>query len=66
MHTCRTCKLLKHSKRVYSDDGSVYRLEASSLGEALGEWHCPFFFWNIRPDNEGCRHWKYMNGKHWI
>lgn len=67
MYTCRTCKLLKKSNRIYSDDGSVYHLEASCLGEALGEWHCPYYFWNMVPDKGfGCKHWINKNGKNWI
>lgn len=65
MYTCRTCKLLKHSKRIYSADGNAYHIEASCLGEALGKYHCPYYFWNTKPTG-GCKHWKNMNGKHWI
>lgn len=73
MFTCRTCKLLKHSKAkkdiFLDEDGTLleYRCEANNIIDALSEWHCPFYWWNIRPSiGFGCKHWKNMNGKHWI
>lgn len=73
MFTCRTCKLLKHSKAkkdiFLDEDGTLleYRCGADNIIDALSEWHCPFYWQNIRPSiGFGCKHWKNMNGKHWI
>ena len=73
MFTCRTCKLLKHSKAkkdiFLDEDGTLleYKCEANNIMDALSEWHCPLYWWNIRPSiGFGCKHWKNMNGKHWI
>ena len=72
MFTCRTCKLLKHTQAkwdIQNIDGKdiVYKCEANSTIDALSEWHCPYYWWNIRPSVVfGCEHWKSMNGKHWI
>lgn len=55
MFTCRTCKLLKHSQAKrdlhINEDGSLqtYRCEANSAIDALSEWHCPCYWWSIRP-----------------
>ena len=63
MFTCRTCKLLKHSQAKrdlhINEDGSLqtYRCEANSNIDALSEWHCPCYWWSIRPSKGfGCKH----------
>ena len=73
MFTCRTCKLLKHSrakKTIFQDDdGTIteYKYEANSTIDVLSEWYCPCYWWSIRPSKGfGCKHWQNMNGKHWI
>lgn len=73
MFTCRTCKLLKHSrakKTIFQDDdGTIteYKYEANSTIDILSEWHCPCYWWSIRPSKGfGCKHWQNMNGKHWV
>ena len=72
MFTCRTCKLLKHSQAkwdIENIDGKdiVYKCEANSTIDALSEWHCPYYWWSIRPSKGfGCEHWQNMNGKHCI
>lgn len=73
MFTCRTCKLLKHSQAkrdMYRNkDGEAieYKCSANSIIDALSEWYCPYYWWNIGPSKGfGCEHWKNMNGKHWI
>ena len=73
MFTCRTCKLLKHSKAkkdifLYDDGTSQeYRCRANSIMDALSEWYCPYFWWSTKPLKDcGCKNWKNMNGKHWV
>ena len=72
MFTCRTCKLLKHTQAkwdIQNIDGMdiVYKCEANSTIDALSEWHCPYYWWSIRPSKGfSCEHWQNMNGKHWI
>lgn len=73
MFTCRTCKLLKHSrakKTIFQDDdGTIteYKCEANSTIDVLSEWHCPCYWWSIRPSKGfGCKYWQNMNGKHWV
>ena len=73
MYTCRTCKLLQHSKAekdFYRDDNGkliTYMCGANSIIDALSEWYCPYRWWNIGPSRgEGCMNWENMNGKHWI
>ena len=71
MFTCRTCKLLKHSrlkKGIYQDDdGAFVEYRCGAIIDALSEWHCPFRWWSIKPlRGEGCMNWENMNGKHWI
>lgn len=73
MFTCRTCKLLKHSrakKTIFQDDdGTIteYKYEANSTIDILSEWHCPCYWWSVRPSKGfGCKHWQNMNGKHWV
>ena len=73
MYTCRTCKLLQHSKAkkdIFRDeDGTAieYKCSANSIIDVLSEWYCPYSWWNIRPSRgDGCMNWENMNGKHWI
>lgn len=73
MFTCRTCKLLKHSKAkkdIFLDaDGLLieHRCEATNTIDVLSEWYCPYFWWSIRPSiGFSCTNWQNMNGKHWI
>lgn len=73
MYTCRTCKLLKHSqaeKDIHlNEDGSLieYNCKANCAIDIISEWHCPYFWWSVRPENGfGCVHWQNFNGKHWI
>lgn len=72
MYTCRTCKLLESSKAkkeiTKEEDGSIrsFKAESSSIIDIMADWYCPYYFWNTKPNGCGCKHWKYMNGKHWL
>ena len=73
MYTCRTCKLLKHTraKRKFAKghNGELYEYscEADSIIDVLAEWHCPFYFWSTQPPKGfWCKKWKDMHGKHWL
>lgn len=68
MYTCKTCALLKRSKRKLHIKGDVVLLGANSVRDALTEWYCPYFWWSSGhpPKGTGCGHWVKFNGKHWL
>lgn len=67
MYTCRTCKHLRYTraKKTFSEGGAVH-IESPTIIDALADWHCPWYWFSMKPIGESCEHWKNMNGKHWL
>ena len=72
MYTCRTCKLLKHTRRKMTPQNleskfDAVSIEGPSIIDCLCEWHCPYYWFTTKPiQGHGCSHWKNFNGKHWL